>query len=260
MEGAWDAVIAKLSRFAALSPADIEALRAACSATTRIRPGAVIHAEGSKPEHAVAVIDGWAIRYKLLEDGARQILAFIIPGDVCDLAPSGVGQMDHDIRSLTPLTHARIPHLVLNNIMKERPAIMRAFLGAQMADEAVLRAWLTNLGRRDAYQRLAHLFCELWMRCESAGLASGGEISMPMSQVDLADAMGLTSVHVNRTMRCLREKRLIRYKRGLVEIVDASGLIQAAGFDPAYLQPPRATASPMTCFRTEPPSRPTLRL
>ena len=170
-----------------------------------------------------------------MPDGARQITAYLIPGDFCDLHVTILRQMDHSITALTPATVAFVPHGEMEALTAERPALVRALWWATLVDEAVLRAWIVNLGRRDAYESIAHLMCELHVRMEQVGLVENGRFDLPLTQEELADSLGLTPVHVNRILQRLRADGLIILRERLLTILDVAGLRKVAGFDPNYL-------------------------
>lgn len=231
-------VIKKLAGYADLPQSDVDALVGACRHTTRIEADGRILEEGDRPGDVLAVLEGWAYRYKILKDGGRQILAFVIPGDFCDMSASVMEEMDHSIGTLTAVTLARIGRAEMEDLLGTRPALTRAFLWAQIVDEGILRAWLVSLGRRDAYQRVGHLLCELWARSKAVGLTTNHGISLPITQTELSDALGLTAVHTNRVLMRLRGEGLIELSGGMLDVPDAPGLARAAGYDNNYLHRP----------------------
>jgi CRP-like cAMP-binding protein len=190
--------------------------------------------EGDRPEYIHLVVEGWAARYKLLPDGARQITAFLIPGDFCDLHVTVLGEMDHSIATLTRARVAYVPRDRMEELT-ERPAVARAFWWATLVDEAVLRSWIVNIGRRDAFQSIAHLMCELYVRLRNVGLADDHCFDLPLTQEELADTLGLTPVHVNRVLQRMRGDGLIAFKSGALAILDYRRLEEESGFNPNYL-------------------------
>ncbi len=198
-------------------------------------PGQDIVRDGERPEHCAAVIEGWLCRFKLLPDGGRQIIAFHIAGDMPDLQSLHLGVLDHSISAVTPCTVALIPHDVLRERTARLPDLAALLWRETMIDAALFRGWVTAMGRRSAYGRTAHLFCELHMRQRAVGLAEPRHSPMPLRQTDLADAMGLTSVHITRTLGALRKSGLITLQGRTLTIHDWDGLCQAAEFDPSYL-------------------------
>ena len=191
--------------------------------------------EGDLPSHCPLLLDGFACRYKTLENGQRQIVAFHIPTDLCDLTSMLLGQLDCSIGTLTPTRVAIIPNATILSWIKHSPGLGRLLWRASLIDAAVSREWIVNVGRRTAYQRTAHLLCEMMQRIYPAGLANGHACELPLTQVELADALGLTPVHVNRTLQWLRGEHLIEFSGGTLTVRNWRELKQAAGFNPAYL-------------------------
>jgi CRP-like cAMP-binding protein len=179
-------------------------------------------------------VEGWAARYKLLPDGARQITAFLIPGDFCDLHVTILGEMDHGITTLTRSRVAFVPRARIEELT-ERPSLVKAFWWSTLVDEAILRAWIVNVGRRDAFEAVGHLICELYVRMKNIGLVDGRRFDLPLTQEEIGDALGLTSVHVNRVLQRLRSEDLISFRQGLLTIHDYPALEKASGFNPNYL-------------------------
>lgn len=234
-----------VAKLAAAGPSSSQISAEDCELLARLRddvvqfpPRSVIIAQGERPDHVNLVLEGWACRYQTLPDGARQITAFLLPGDFCDAHITLFNAMDHNISALSTCHVARIDRQMMAALL-DRPAIARALWWASLVDEAVLRAWIVNLGRRDAFDRIGHLICEVHARLCNVGLAQGDEFELPLTQEDLADALGLTPVHVNRTVRRLREEGLIEMKRGWLKILHVQKLQHVVGFDPNYLHLPR---------------------
>lgn len=228
-------LVRKLEQFGSLSPTEKLAVVAARSAVRHVGSGQDLVREGDQPSRCQLLLEGFACCYKLLETGQRQIIAFYIPGDVCDLTHVLLGRMDHSIGTLTPAKVAVIPHAVILDWTKRYPGLGQTLWRATLADAAMSREWIVNVGRRTAYQRTAHLLCELVLRMRSAGLTDGFVCDLPITQVELADALGLTPVHVNRTLQGLRSEGLIEIGNGILNVRSWSELKQAGGFDPAYL-------------------------
>jgi CRP-like cAMP-binding protein len=228
-------LVMKLRGPSDLSAEDEDAILALCSKVREVGARRDIISEGDNPENVHVMMEGWAARYKVVDDGARQITAFLLPGDFCDLHVAILGEMDHGIVALTPAKVAYVPHQAMEELQRERPELVRALWWATLVDEAVLRSWIVNIGRRDAQQRIAHLFCELHARLKLVGLVTAGQFDLPLTQEILADALGLTPVHVNRTLQRLRSDDLIVLKSGELTILDIEGLRKLAGFDPNYL-------------------------
>ncbi len=180
------------------------------------------------------VLDGWACRYKILPSGARQITAFLMPGDCCDLHVGMLSEMDHSIQALTPATIATVPRGEMDALMG-RTNVARAMYIAQLVDEATLRAWIVSMGRRSSLERVAHLMCELYLRAYCVGEAADQQVVLPLSQIVMADALGMTPVHINRVLKELRLLGAMDLRRGHLLIMDPVKLVQLAGFDENYL-------------------------
>ena len=191
--------------------------------------------EGERPRSVILVLEGWASRYKQLPDGRRQIVHFLIPGDLGDAGAAMMREMDHSIASVTRLTFAEIPITELEALMATSASLMRAFWWSDLVAGAVSREWTMNVGQRSALERLAHLFCELFIRLGSVGLTDGVACDWPLTQGDLADAAGLTPVHVNRTLQELRRERLIALQGRRLMIPDLARLMSVAMFRSNYL-------------------------
>src|SRR5215217_5263658 len=159
-------LVTKLETVATLSLEDRIALAALSEGARDMGARRHIIREGDRPDHVHLVVEGWAARYKLLPDGARQITAFLIPGDFCDLHVTILGEMDHSITTVTRAKVAYIPRRTMDELTA-RPSIARAFWWATLVDEAVLRAWIVNAGRRDAHEAIGHLICELYLRMKN---------------------------------------------------------------------------------------------
>jgi CRP-like cAMP-binding protein len=196
-----------------------------------------IVSDGSRPADISLISEGFACRYRLLGDGRRQITAFLIPGDICDLRALLLRQMDHGVAALTSCQIAVIPHQKLFEIVEKHPRIGSALWADTMIEAAIYRQWLTNVGRCSAYTRIAHLLCELSTRLEVVSPTKTNSWTLPMSQTDIGDAMGLSTVHVNRTLQQLRAEGLIRLHSHVLEVRDWERLRAAAEFDPSYLVP-----------------------
>jgi len=227
-------LIAKLESVVSLAEEDRRALAALGEVARDIPARRNLIREGDRPDHVHLMIEGWAARYKLLPDGARQITAFLLPGDFCDLHVTILGEMDHGIVTLSRAKVAFIARATLDSLAG-RPGLARAFWWATLVDEAVLRAWIVNIGRREAFAAVGHLICELYVRMRTIGLVADHRFDLPLTQEEIADALGLTPVHVNRVLKRLRADDLISFRHGLLTIHDYGRLERASGFNPNYL-------------------------
>lgn len=224
----------KIQSAGKLSEEDRDLLVALSDDTRRVDSRYDLISEGDRPDHVHLMLKGWACRYKLLPDGTRQITALLLPGDFCDTHITLFEKMDHAIGTLTESEVAVISRRTMREL-SERPGIARALWWGSLVDEAVLRAWIVNMGRREAFDRLAHLVCEVHARLHHVGLAPDGSFGLPLTQDDLADALGLTPVHVSRTLKRLREEGLMTFRRGQIVVTDMPRLKELAQFDPNYL-------------------------
>ena len=225
----------KLSYFTDLSEDDARAIDRLCEHQITVEAKRTLIREGERPNDVYLLLEGWGYRYKLLPDGGRHILAYLIPGDLCDIHIFILKTMDHTLGLLSPARVAVIPQELILEVMDTHPRIERALWWATLVDEAVLREWLVNIGQRDAFKRVAHLFCELWMRMRAVGLANEGEFSLPLTQEELGDTMGLTSVHINRVLQRMRADGLIELDKKRLTIADPQQLMKEAEFEPNYL-------------------------
>jgi CRP-like cAMP-binding protein len=229
------AVALKLDAFTKLSADDKAALAEVSRNTRFVDARRDLISEGDKPRYVHLMLDGWACRYKQLPDGKRQIVSLFVPGDFCDVNVYILRAMDHSIRAITRLKVAMITPEEMNALTCERPRITQALWWHELVTAAVQREWTLNLGQRSAYERLAHLLIELYMRLNVVGRANDGRCDFPLTQNDLADATGLTSVHVNRTLQELRRDKLIELERKQLHILDLPRMMDVAMFNPNYL-------------------------
>lgn len=230
-----EALILKLRNNTNLDNDDIGAIKALPMNVKKLPARTSIVAEGDRPAHCCLMIDGFAIRAKTTDEGRRQILSIHIPGDIPDLQTLHLKVMDHDFRTLSPCTIGYIPHDALRTLTRARPMIAEALWRETLVDSSIFREWIVNVGRRPAAQRLAHLLLELRERLAVVGLADSREYELPMTQSDLADALGLTSVHVNRVMQALRADGVLDMKKFTVKLGDAEKLMAIGDFNQLYL-------------------------
>jgi CRP-like cAMP-binding protein len=228
--------IARLEALVSLSTSDKEALLAAASQVRSFPARTDLVREGDKATHVHVLLGGFAYRYKLVDGGKRQIVAYLVPGDLCDSHASFLDIMDDSILSIAESRIALIARDTLRELFEKHPAVLRAFSCATLVNNAILRNWLANIGRRSPEMRIAHLICEMHLRLYAVGLADGNKLHFPITQADLADTMGLSTVHTNRTLQMLKAKKLIVVRRGFFEIVDFKRLQDFCDFDPSYLQ------------------------
>jgi CRP-like cAMP-binding protein len=228
-------LIRHLEQFGRLSEEEKQALEGAATRVRVFGPDQDLVSDGDHPTDCKLLLTGFACTYKLLPDGRRQIMSFQIPGDICDLQGFFLGEMDHAIGTLTAGSVAIIPHEELLDLTEVYPRIARALSQSVLVDAAIFREWMVGIGRRSAYARIAHLLCEMGLRLQVVGLTQGGSYDLPVTQAELADALGLTGVHVNRTLKQLRHEGLITLCGGTVTLLDSEGLKRGGEFDPGYL-------------------------
>lgn len=193
-----------------------------------VRPGEVV-------DHAVLVADGLLGRFDLMRSGARQITALHIPGDMCDIHSVVAPRTGWGLAALGASTVLHIPHADLKALALDHPNVALAFWRDTTLDASILAKGIANIGRKSARDRIAHLFCEMGVRCERAGLGSRRDYPLDLTQEQIGDVVGLTGVHVNRSVQALRDDGLLAVRSRRVEIPDWNGLTAAAGFDPTYL-------------------------
>lgn len=190
---------------------------------------------GEEPTQCCLVLQGWVSRYAALSEGGRQILSFYVAGDMPDLQSLHLRRMDHHLATLTSCTIAFIAHDELRRVFARHPSLIGVMWRDTLIDAAHYRERITSLGRRQALGRVAHLFCELYLRQRAMGLTSGFSYPMAPKQSELADALGLTSVHLNRVLRTLRTRGLVTLNGGILTIEDWDELVTVAEFDPTFL-------------------------
>jgi CRP-like cAMP-binding protein len=231
-----NALTRRLEEHGPLTDADrAELARLTALSTRTVPPRRDLIREGDTPASIYLVIEGWACRYRTLRDGRRQIVDFVIPGDLCDLNVFILDHVDHSIGALTSLTVAQIGRDHLHRVATSSPNITTALWWQELVSKSISREWIVNIGQRSAEERVAHLLCEMFLRMESIGMSDGFSCDFPPTQTDIADATGITPVHANRTLQQLRRRGLIILQDRKLTIPDI-GSLQAAGlFNPEYL-------------------------
>jgi CRP-like cAMP-binding protein len=202
--------------------------------------GKDIISEGDHSPDCHLIVSGLACRYTMLADGSRQIMAFLVSGDLCDAEIFILKEMDHCVSALTQTTTALVPADTMKTMLRGGGCLGEALWWGTMVDLATLRQRIVDHGRRDAHEQIAHLIYEMLVRYRMVGLATGDAFEFPITQDDLADATGMTTVHVNRTLKKLRDEKLITWKGKTVTILDLERLKELAGFNPNYLHLARA--------------------
>lgn len=228
-------LIRKLESIADLTSAEKEALGELPIQIRDVPRDTDLVSEGDRPSHCCLVIEGFACRYKMLAEGRRQIMAFQMAGDIPDLQSLHLRVMDHALGALTPMVAGFVPHAALHDVIRRQPGLGSVFWRDTLIDAAVFREWLVGIGRRSGAQHMAHLICELLVKMRAVGLTDGETLTLPFTQEDLGDAMGLTSVHVNRVLQELRREGLISGQGRIITVTDWAGLKAFSEFDPTYL-------------------------
>jgi CRP-like cAMP-binding protein len=231
----FEKLVRRLERRSPLGEEDRRALLSLPHSVRRLAAGAHIIRDGDPAEHCSLILSGFAYRYKITGEGGRQIISFHVAAEFVDLQNSLLGIADHSVQMLTDAEIALIPANAIQDLAMTRPAIARTLWIDTLIDASIFREWVVNVGRRDSRARIAHLLCEFSLRLEAAGLASNHHYELPMTQEQLADAVGLTSVHVNRVLKQLGEEGLIRRDRRSIVIEDWSRMRAAGDFNERYL-------------------------
>ena len=199
-------------------------------------------------EASLLLVEGFMCRYVDDRKGARQLVSIQVPGDFVDLHGYPLKALDHDVATLTPVQVAVFRHPDLDRLVAERPELTRKLWFSTLLDAATHREWIFKLGRLPSHGRVAHFLCETDLRLRAVGLSDGGRFHLPLTQLDVGEICGLTSIHVNRVMRDLRERRLCTFRGAIAEIHDLPELARIGEFDPGYLyldaETVRASADP----------------
>jgi CRP-like cAMP-binding protein len=234
-KGDVESLIRALDLIEEIGPQEREGLGRLPLRIAHIDAGHDIVQQGQDPSESCLIIDGFVCRYKTLSRGQRQILSFHFPGDIPDLQSLYLTLMDHSLGALVATKVAFIPHDAIDALITEAPGVARALWKATLVDASIFREWLAGVGRRPAQERMAHLFCEMFIRMKLLGLAPDKSFHLPITQHDIADALGLSAVHVNRTLQDLRRDGLIASRGRYFSVEDWQRLRAAADFDPLYL-------------------------
>jgi CRP-like cAMP-binding protein len=228
-------LVRKLESITDLTPEERQALLDLPMKVQAIGADQDIVREGDRPSRCCLVLQGFVCRYKMTLPGKRQIMAFHISGDIPDLQSLHLTTLDHSLGTITPCEVGFIRHEDVRDLVRRFPRIGDAFWRDTLVDAAIFRAWMVGIGRREAYGRIAHLLCEVMVKLRAVGLADGQRCELPITQTELGDALGLSTVHVNRVLQELRGNDLITLRGGSLTVLDWGGLTNAGEFDPAYL-------------------------
>jgi CRP-like cAMP-binding protein len=240
-------VFRHLGQFAPLTDVESRALEEALVPTVRrfqARDG--LAKQGERMPGVFVILDGFACRYKVLPDGRRQMLALLLPGQVSDPRSVLLPRMDHSIAALGPVEAAFLAKDVVQRL-ERLPVLWNAMALSALVQQSIAHEWLVNVGHRSSFERISHLFCEIHTQMEAVGLVQDGSCEMPLTQADIADALAITPVHVNRTLMELRRTGLVSFQSRRLTIHDVAALHRVAGFDACYLLPFGADPATGSC-------------
>lgn len=228
-------LLRELSTYVSLGASDREAILDLPYGLRRLDAGAFLIREGDQPQHCSLLIEGYAFRQKITGGGSRQILAVCIPGDAVDFQNMFLDLSDHSVQMLTSGRVADISRHALQDLALTHAAVGAGIMQMTAVEASILREWVVNLGRRDARARIAHILCEFAVRLQARGLNAKAGIELPMTQEQLADAAGLTPVHVNRVLKEMERDGLISRRRRQIAFADWRALQEAGDFSRRYL-------------------------
>ena len=228
-------LIRRLETFRALSTEERDALVEVTRDVHAVPAHEDVLREGDAPDLVRVLVEGFAGRYKIVDGGKRQIVGFLVPGDICDAHVLTLGHTDHNVVALADSKVAAIPRDAAEAVFAAHPGIVRALLWSSLVEGSISREWLANMGRRSPGKRIGHLLCEMLTRLRAVNLADDDRFTFPITQADLGDTVGLSTVHVNRTVQELKSMKLIATKRWLIEVLNVPALMAFSDFDSAYL-------------------------
>lgn len=228
-------MVEKLKLWSPLGEDDRQAILALAHTRKSLRANDYIVREGDRPQYSCLLLSGFAQRNKVAGNGGRQIFSIHMKGDVVDLHNSILRRADHNVQTLTDAEIALIPVEEIRKLAIQQPVVGQAMWYETLVDSSIFREWTLNVGRRDARTRMAHMLCEFALRLKVAGLATEETYELPMTQDQLADALALTNVYVNRMLKSLAEEALIERTQRSVRIIDFARLASAGDFDSDYL-------------------------
>ena len=240
----FETMVRRIERRSPLGEAGRRALLGLPHTVRTTSAGAHLIRDGDRPDHCCLLLSGFAHRYKITGEGGRQIISIHMASEFVDLQNGLLCVADHSVQTLTDAEVALIPQRAIEDLALSNPAVARALWIDTLIDASIFREWVVNVGRRGSRARVAHLLCEFSLRLEAAGLASNHHYELPMTQEQLADAVGLTSVHVNRVLKQLGEERLISRDRRRIVIEDWARMREAGDFNERYLHHDGLVAEP----------------
>lgn len=235
-------LVQKMSRRDVVKPHEAEVLDRLLSPPRQAAGRTELVPQGEMPGYSTLLLSGFCGRVTTLADGARQISQLSVAGDFLDLHSFLLELMDHSVIALTDVTYCTLAHDDLRRLTETEPHLTRLLWLETVVDAAIHRQWIVSKGRRTGHAQLAHLLCELYTRLEAAGLAHDHRFALPLTQIDLADILGMSSVHTNRLLQGMRQDDLIQWTGSEVVLKDWGALTKLAEFDPTYLRLERAPA------------------
>ncbi|MCK1293428.1 MULTISPECIES: Crp/Fnr family transcriptional regulator [unclassified Bradyrhizobium] len=228
-------LIRRLRANTRLSDEDAAAIKTLPVDVKQLTADTYVVREGDCPKRSCLVLSGFLCRSKIAENGKRQILSFHIPGDIPDLQSLFLSVMDHDLATISKATLGFVDHSALSALIEQRPAVARAFWCETLIDAAIFREWIVNVAVRQAPARMAHLLAEMRERLAAVGLVGDDEFEFPVTQSELAEALGLSVVHVNRVLQGFRADGVLDLQKKMVKLIDVERVLIEGGFDAAYL-------------------------
>ncbi|MBD8064562.1 Crp/Fnr family transcriptional regulator [Devosia sp. PTR5] len=235
MNSPMDGLVRRMQTIGELSELGRETLMALPFQYRTLRKEEELVADGDISDRCCLVVSGYLYRSKTAPQGARQIFSLHTRGEMPDLHSLHLPRMDHNLAAMSPADVATIPHVEVRRALEASPELNALFWRAALIDAAAFRAWLLMLGQFEAAPRMAHLFCEQFIKAAMAGLTEGGSFRFPLTQSDLADMLGISLVHANRTLQELRERGLLSFEQNRVTILRWEALRTLGHFDPSYL-------------------------
>lgn len=235
MPGPFELLVRNLELRACLSEADRAAIHELKLSERSLEPLTYLVREADRVGQCAILISGFAYRQKITDAGEKQILSILVPGDAVDFQALFTDVTDHSVQMLTRGDVGYVAIDEFESLFMERPNIARAILLAVLAEASVFREWIVNVACRRGKERIAHLLCEIGVRLDAIGLSHNGSYDLPMTQGDLADAVGLSPVHVNRSLKTLEAESFIRRGRGAIHCDNWKGMRELCGFNARYL-------------------------
>lgn len=228
-------MLRKLQHMTTLNHADCTALLGLPHKVRDLRAREFIAHDSDRAEFACVLLSGFAVRHKVARSGGRQIMSLHMTGDIIDLQNALLDVADHNVQAISEVKAAYVPVEAIQQVAADHPMIAKAMWRETLIEGSIFREWLLNVGRRNARTRTAHFLCELALRFEAVGLATSGRFDLPLTQEELGDILGLTAVHMNRTLHSLEAAHLIERRQRAVVIPNWERLVSAGDFNPTYL-------------------------